>query len=149
RQALRRPRPALRQAQRRLPAHPEDRLAQGRQCPPGARHADGPRRGDGAARGRRREEGREQGFQEDREERSQGRSGLIYTVGHGARSAEQLIAILKEAGIGTLVDVRAYPASRRHPQFSRQPLSASLEKAGIAYRWEGKALGGMRPSYAD
>jgi uncharacterized protein (DUF488 family) len=24
-----------------------------------------------------------------------------------------------------------------------------LEEAGIAYRWEGKALGGMRPSYAD
>ena len=24
-----------------------------------------------------------------------------------------------------------------------------MEEAGIAYRWEGKALGGMRPSYAD
>jgi len=24
-----------------------------------------------------------------------------------------------------------------------------VEEAGIAYRWEGKALGGMRPSYAD
>jgi uncharacterized protein (DUF488 family) len=45
--------------------------------------------------------------------------------------------------------VRAYPASRRHPQFSRDALSASLRDAGIAYRWEGKALGGMRPSYAD
>jgi uncharacterized protein (DUF488 family) len=45
--------------------------------------------------------------------------------------------------------VRAYPASRRHPQFSKDSLSASLREAGIAYRWEGKALGGMRPSYAD
>jgi uncharacterized protein (DUF488 family) len=45
--------------------------------------------------------------------------------------------------------VRAYPASRRHPQFSRAPLSVSLEQARIAYRWEGKALGGMRPSYAE
>jgi uncharacterized protein (DUF488 family) len=45
--------------------------------------------------------------------------------------------------------VRAYPASRRHPQFSRASLSASLEEAGIAYHWEGKALGGMRASYAD
>jgi uncharacterized protein (DUF488 family) len=45
--------------------------------------------------------------------------------------------------------VRAYPASRRHPQFSKDALSASLAEAGIAYRWEGKALGGMRPSYAD
>ena len=24
-----------------------------------------------------------------------------------------------------------------------------MEEAGIAYRWEGKSLGGMRPSYAD
>jgi uncharacterized protein (DUF488 family) len=45
--------------------------------------------------------------------------------------------------------VRAYPASRRHPQFSKEALSASLEEAGIVYRWEGKALGGMRPSYVD
>lgn len=45
--------------------------------------------------------------------------------------------------------MRAYPASRRHPQFSRETLSASLEQTAIAYRWEGKALGGMRPSYAD
>jgi uncharacterized protein (DUF488 family) len=45
--------------------------------------------------------------------------------------------------------VRAYPGSRRHPQFSRENLRASVDAAGIAYRWEGKALGGMRASYAD
>ena len=45
--------------------------------------------------------------------------------------------------------MRAYPGSRRHPQFSRDALSASLAEASIAYRWEGKALGGKRPSYAD
>jgi uncharacterized protein (DUF488 family) len=45
--------------------------------------------------------------------------------------------------------VRAYPASRRHPQFNRANLKASVEDAGIAYLWQGKALGGMRPSYAD
>jgi uncharacterized protein (DUF488 family) len=73
----------------------------------------------------------------------------IYTIGHGARRAESFVSLLKEAAIEELVDVRAYPGSRRHPQFSRQSLSASLEKAGIQYSWEGKALGGMRPSYAD
>ena len=45
--------------------------------------------------------------------------------------------------------MRAYPVSRRHPQFSRDSLAASLGEAGIAYRWEGKALGGMRPSYVE
>ena len=65
-------------------------------------------------------------------------------MGHGARSAVAFVFLLKESRIATLVDVRAYPASRRHPQFSRDALSAVLADAGIQYRWEGKALGGMR-----
>jgi uncharacterized protein (DUF488 family) len=65
-------------------------------------------------------------------------------VGHGARSAVAFVFLLKASGIATLVDVRAYPVSRRHPQFSRDALAASLAEAGIEYRWEGRALGGMR-----
>jgi uncharacterized protein (DUF488 family) len=68
----------------------------------------------------------------------------IHTVGHGARSTAALIAILREAAVETLVDVRAFPTSRRHPHFRREPLLAALGEAGIAYRWEGKALGGYR-----
>jgi uncharacterized protein (DUF488 family) len=45
--------------------------------------------------------------------------------------------------------VRAYPASRRHPQFSKNNLAASMTEAGLIYEWQGKALGGMRKSYAD
>lgn len=44
----------------------------------------------------------------------------------------------------TLIDVRAFPVSRRHPQFSREPLAATLQAAGIAYHWQGRALGGYR-----
>jgi uncharacterized protein (DUF488 family) len=69
---------------------------------------------------------------------------VICTVGHGARSAVELVSILQEAHICTLVDVRAFPASRRHPQFSREPLSGVLRAANIAYQWQGKALGGYR-----
>jgi uncharacterized protein (DUF488 family) len=65
-------------------------------------------------------------------------------VGHGARSAVAFVSLLKANSIALLVDVRAYPVSRRHPQFSRDALAASLAEAGIQYRWEGKALGGMR-----
>jgi uncharacterized protein (DUF488 family) len=68
----------------------------------------------------------------------------IYTLGHGARSGLELISILTESGIETLVDVRAYPVSRRHPQVSRDMLSRSLAQAGIAYDWQGKSLGGYR-----
>jgi uncharacterized protein (DUF488 family) len=38
----------------------------------------------------------------------------LYTIGHGARSAAELISMLREAGIDTLVDVRAFPASKRN-----------------------------------
>jgi uncharacterized protein (DUF488 family) len=68
----------------------------------------------------------------------------IYTLGHGARSAVELIAILWDAQIETLIDVRAYPASRRHPQFCRESLERSLTESGITYAWQGKALGGYR-----
>ena len=54
------------------------------------------------------------------------------------------VSLLQESRIATLVDVRAYPVSRRHPQFSRDALGAFVADAGIQYRWEGKALGGMR-----
>jgi uncharacterized protein (DUF488 family) len=69
---------------------------------------------------------------------------VICTVGHGARSAVELVSILQEAQIRTLVDVRAFPTSKRHPQFSREPLSGILRAAHIAYEWQGKALGGYR-----
>jgi uncharacterized protein (DUF488 family) len=37
------------------------------------------------------------------------------------------------AGVEALADVRRYPASRRVPWFSREPLAAALEGAGIEY----------------
>lgn len=73
----------------------------------------------------------------------------IYTIGHGNRTIEEFVALLKQAGIECLVDVRAYPASRRHPQFAREALESSLPAAGIRYVWEGKALGGRRKLAAD
>ena len=66
-------------------------------------------------------------------------------MGHGARSAVAFVSLLQHARIDVLVDVRAYPASRRHPHFAREHLACSLAAAGIAYDWQGAALGGMRP----
>ena len=69
---------------------------------------------------------------------------MIHTVGHGNRSIEEFIGVLREAGIECVVDVRAYPSSRRHPQFGRVSLERSLAEASIQYVWEGDALGGRR-----
>lgn len=68
----------------------------------------------------------------------------IFTIGHGNRAIGEFVALLQEAGIECVVDVRAYPVSRRHPQFARDSLDKSLADAGVRYVWEGKALGGRR-----
>jgi uncharacterized protein (DUF488 family) len=73
----------------------------------------------------------------------------IYTIGHGNRPLEELESLLAENGIGCLVDVRAFPGSRRHPHFGRGELEQSLPAEGIRYVWEGKALGGRRRPRAD
>jgi uncharacterized protein (DUF488 family) len=66
-----------------------------------------------------------------------------YTAGHGTRTGEELVAILRKANVETVVDVRRYPGSRRNPQFNQGPLSETLAAAGIQYRHV-EALGGRR-----
>jgi uncharacterized protein (DUF488 family) len=73
----------------------------------------------------------------------------VYTVGHGNRSLDELVAVLRSAGIGRLADVRRFPGSRRSPHFSREALAASLPGAGIAYDFRGDALGGRRRASAS
>lgn len=73
---------------------------------------------------------------------------LVFTVGHSTRSIEELLALLTGHGIEVLVDVRRYPGSRRHPQFSRDSLARSLEEAGIRYVHE-PDLGGRRAAHPD
>jgi uncharacterized protein (DUF488 family) len=68
---------------------------------------------------------------------------LLYTVGHSTRSLDELIETLQAHSIQTLVDIRAFPMSRRLPQFNRESLEKSLPSAGIRYVWI-KALGGYR-----
>jgi uncharacterized protein (DUF488 family) len=77
------------------------------------------------------------------------RRTTFWTIGHGNRSIGEFLALLKEAEIECLVDVRAYPASRRHPQFARESLEQSLTAAEVGYVWEGSALGGRRKPSAQ
>jgi len=67
----------------------------------------------------------------------------IYTVGHSTRSAEEFLSILGDAGVRFVADVRAFPSSRRHPQFNRGALTAWLGSSGIGYR-HFPGLGGRR-----
>jgi uncharacterized protein (DUF488 family) len=67
----------------------------------------------------------------------------VYTIGHSTRSEEELLALLAGAGVELVADVRAFPSSRRHPQFNRGALTRWLGDAGIAYRHM-PGLGGRR-----
>lgn len=68
---------------------------------------------------------------------------LVYTAGHGARTADELVRLLVGAGVRTVIDVRRFPGSRRHPQFGQGRLAESLTEAGLGYRHEVE-LGGYR-----
>ncbi len=72
----------------------------------------------------------------------------LYTIGHSTRTIDELTDALKAHGIKTLVDIRAFPMSRRLPHFNRESLEKTLPAAGIEYRWL-PALGGHRKKVRD
>lgn len=72
----------------------------------------------------------------------------IYSIGHGSRSAEELLELLKKYDIAWLIDVRSQPYSKFHPQFSKNNLQRFIEENGIRYVFMGDTLGG-RPTNAD
>jgi uncharacterized protein (DUF488 family) len=69
----------------------------------------------------------------------------LVTVGHGTLVPDRLAGLLGAAGVGSLVDVRSSPGSRRNPAFGRAELERWLPEHGVAYRWEPR-LGGLRPA---
>jgi uncharacterized protein (DUF488 family) len=72
----------------------------------------------------------------------------LYTIGHSTRTLDEFLDALRAHGIATLVDIRAFPMSRRLPQFNRDSLEQTLPAAGIRYVWM-KALGGYRKKVLD
>jgi len=78
------------------------------------------------------------------ENRSPGTGVELYTIGHSTRSAGEFLSVIKAFGIEVLVDIRAFPVSRRNPQFNQEDLEQSLASSHIQYLWMGKELGGYR-----
>lgn len=69
----------------------------------------------------------------------------VWTVGHSTHAYEQLLELLRAAGITAVADVRTSPFSRHFPHFNQDVLQDELRADGIAYSFLGKELGG-RPS---
>jgi uncharacterized protein (DUF488 family) len=72
----------------------------------------------------------------------------IWTIGHSTRMIDEFISLLEENEIKLLVDVRAWPGSRRYPQFNKDALAESLSAHGIRYE-HFPELGGKRKSKPD
>lgn len=68
--------------------------------------------------------------------------GQIFTIGYGAKSTEDFIAILAQHYIEFVIDVRSSPYSKYRPEFSRESLKLSLAKHQIKYVFMGSQLGG-------
>lgn len=66
----------------------------------------------------------------------------LFTIGHGRRTLEDFVALLKKHDISAVADVRTTPASRWAPWFNRANLSQVLQDEGIAYVFLGEELGG-------
>jgi uncharacterized protein (DUF488 family) len=70
-------------------------------------------------------------------------SNPFFTIGHSTRPAQEFIALIKDADIRLVVDVRTVPRSRTNPRFNRDALAASLAPQGVGYQHVA-ALGGLR-----
>jgi uncharacterized protein (DUF488 family) len=56
----------------------------------------------------------------------------LFTIGYEGRTLDEFLAVLCDAHVALLIDVRAVAASRR-PGFSKTALAGALGQAGIGY----------------
>lgn len=68
----------------------------------------------------------------------------IFTFGYFERPIEESVAMLVDAGIDVVVDVRSVPFSRRFASYNRLDLRKTLRAARIRYLFLGEELGARR-----
>jgi uncharacterized protein (DUF488 family) len=72
----------------------------------------------------------------------------IWTIGHSTRPIDEFLSLLTGSGIEAIADVRSFPGSRRHPQYGKEALAATLAAHEVDYHWL-PSLGGRRKPSAD
>jgi uncharacterized protein (DUF488 family) len=72
----------------------------------------------------------------------------VFALGHSTRPIEELVELLRAAGVTTVADVRTIPRSRANPQFEQAALARALGSAGIGYAHL-PLLGGLRHARRD
>lgn len=67
---------------------------------------------------------------------------MIYSIGHGNRSWDEFVNLVKKHGGKYLIDVRSFPRSKHNHDFNREKLEVACAKEGIRYLFMGDTLGG-------
>lgn len=57
----------------------------------------------------------------------------FFTIGYTGRTLEDLISVMKTAGVASLVDIRHNPVSMYRPELSKGNLQRAVEASGIHY----------------
>jgi uncharacterized protein (DUF488 family) len=70
----------------------------------------------------------------------------LISVGHSNHDLDRFLALLKQASVTAVADVRSSPYSRRLPHFNRGALESALRDQEIGYAFLGDLLGGRPPS---
>jgi uncharacterized protein (DUF488 family) len=108
-------------------------LAQDRFCHAPAEAGRGPGPGDSSSH---------------RQEPRPGAAKPFFTIGHSTRPLDEFIALLREARVELVVDVRLLPRSRTNPQYNQDTLPQALAAYQIGYEHIA-ALGGRRGKSHD
>src|SRR5262245_19906535 len=66
----------------------------------------------------------------------------LFSIGHSDHELDDLVRLLRHAGVTAIADVRSRPYSSRYPHFNRPELEAALRDRDIDYAFVGDALGG-------
>jgi uncharacterized protein (DUF488 family) len=72
----------------------------------------------------------------------------VFTVGHSTRTLDELVDLLRDAGVSIVADIRTIPRSRHNPQFEGKALRSALPRRRIRYVHL-PALGGLRHARKD
>ena len=67
----------------------------------------------------------------------------LYSIGHGNRSSNELLALLQKYEIAFLVDIRSMPYSKYNPHFNKENFERFLVQHDIKYIYLADQLGGL------
>ncbi len=75
-------------------------------------------------------------------------AALIRTLGHGTLAMNDFLAVVRDADLEAIVDIRRFPGSRKNPQFGGEEMARWLPEHGVDYLWL-SSLGGRRKPAPD